>query len=85
MTEPSHNDESVVQLFGHVFNPQPFGTQITKGQAHGHPVIYLMFEYAHGRIAFPFSTEEAQNLSRQLYLQATGIVLPGDPKFGAPP
>lgn len=55
-------------LFGKSFAPQPFSYSIDVGIAPDGetPVVYLWFEYAHGRACFVMSKGEAEQVGREM-------------------
>lgn len=75
---PSDNSPEIVAALGAAFRPQPFGYSVSPGEVSGNPCVYLTFEFAHGRQAFPFTREEAAELGKTLMRTSTGLILPGN-------
>lgn len=65
-TEPSPLPPEMAVTFGANFFPQPFGYIITRGTFQDRSSLWLTFEHAHGRIAFPLSDLEAQGMANRL-------------------
>lgn len=75
---PNDNSPEIIVALGAAFRPQPFGYSVAPGEVSGNPCVYFTIESAHGRLAFPFTREEAAELGKTLMRTSTGLILPGN-------
>lgn len=77
-SEPTPLPPEMVATFGAQFFPQPFSYVITRGTYQDKPCLWVTFEHAHGRIAFPFSDMEMSGFVNRAQQMSNGLVVARD-------